>query len=156
MRNKPKHAVKVTKPKRIATVATVFASALGAMMLGGGTSYAQIDNLANCVNTAGGALCTYAAAPYAYAAVPSAYEAGPNAFAAVPNAYSAAPYAYGATPPYAAGASAYAAATNGLSYQPGTVYLPGAVAHNGEIIGADPDPNIRLNLMKDPNPQDYD
>lgn len=61
--------------------------------------------------------------------------------AAVSGAYAAVPGAY-----------AYAAVPNGFDYQPGTVFLPGAVAHNGEIIGRDPDPNVRLNLMKDPEP----
>lgn len=118
--------------KRVVSIATVVTTVLGAFALGGGASHAQMGNQYNCVNTPGGALCTSAG-------VPSAYPALPNAYAAAP---------------YAPAASAYAAVPDTFNSQSRTVFLPGAVAHNGRVIGRDPDPNVRLDLMRNPNPLD--
>lgn len=130
-------------------------------MLGGGAARAQTPFLGDCVNTPGGALCTYAPTQGAYAAALNGYETGaavPNvygAYAAVPSsygAYAAVPSGYGAYAAVPDSYGAYASVPSG-NYQ---VFLPDAVAHNGEIIGRDPDPNVRLSLMKDPNPMDAD
>ena len=38
----------------------------------------------------------------------------------------------------------------------GAVYLPGAVVYDAQVIGHDPDSNVQLRLLKDPEPMNRD
>ncbi len=87
---------------------------------------------------AAGTIGSYGAAgPYAYS--------GPHAWTSVnyaPRGYlRAAPQGYVAGQPYAFAGEPYAAVEPGI----GT----GIVVENGRIIGADPDPNVRLQLRRE-------